>query len=440
MPFDPNMLKGLTLNAKDIPPEMLEQDSQSKYNELLKKYEDMYNAPELSQDNIKQAISSGNDISNAAAWTDLGQGMASAVNQYAGGKGLDVTAGNVMREKAQRDINEARLANKELLERKSQQMKGAENLLGLYQKDISDKEKRALDKEQKEINREYLKVQQQQEKRSGLRDAREAVKQQEEIKNIQEDHNPTSAKSQLLQEYIAQRFPEYGEMVKGKAYAELNELSKQMLNKSQLSEYQKMQMSMKQDDKINSQVEKLSKRLTDPKDDVIGQTQMLENLDNSMKKLGVSFDSLNGKDLPGFGRTGFLPNIMTSQSGVNFRQDVSGLANALLKSRSGAAVTTQEEKRFLEEMGTGKATLSDINVLRGLKKIKEIMERRTKTIEAYPDEVKSTLKERSGLELPSEVLSRIGNKKETTGEVERITKDGKTAIFDAKTKQFLRYK
>jgi hypothetical protein len=440
MPFDPNILKGLTLRASDIPPEMLEQDSQSKYNDLLKKYEGMYNNNTVPQDNVLEATARREDMSTPAALFDLGQGIASAVNQYAGGKGFDATAGNVIRNKAQRDIDEAKLANKEALERKIQQMKGAENLLGLYQKDMSDKEKRALDKEQKEINREYLKVQQQQEKRSGLRDAREAIKQQEEIKNIQEDHNPMSAKSQLLQEYITQKFPEYGEMVKGKAYAELNELSKRMLDKSQLSEYQQMQMSMKQDDKINTQVEKLSKRLTDPKDDVIGQTQMLENLDNTMKTLGVSFDSLNGKDLPGFGRTGVLPNIATSQSGVNFRQDVSGLANALLKSRSGAAVTSQEEKRFLEEMGTGKTTFSDINVLRGLKKIKEIMERRAKTIEAYPDEVKTTLKERTGLELPSEVLSRIGSPKAVSGEVERITKDGQTAIFDAKTKQFLRYK
>lgn len=442
MPYDDNQrLKGLILNANDIPPEMLEEDANTKYNKLLGQYEDMYktysNIPEKSQQDLAAAKAERDRADNIARYADFGQELASAFNIAHGGQGFQATAGDKLRKRGQLTLEEAKQANKDLIAANLQKMKGAESLLGMYQKDISDKDKRASEKEQREINKGYLDVQQAQERRASVKDIRDAEKDQEALKNIKDDHDPMSAKSKLLQEYIAQRFPEYGEMVKDKAYAELDALSKQMMNKSQLSEYQQLQFAMKKDDRIDTQVEKLTKRLADPQDDIVGQTLMLENLSNTMNKLGVSFDSLKGKDLPGYGATGFIPNIMASKEGVNLRQDVSGLANALLKSRSGAAVTNQEEKRFLEEMGTGKTTMSDENVRRGLKKIKDIMERRTKMIEAYPDEVKVTLKERTGMKLPSEILEGLNKKKDTSSQDQQALEWAKSNPNDPRSKMIL---
>lgn len=59
-------------------------------------------------------------------------------------------------------------------------------------------------------------------------------------------------------------------------------------------------------------------------------------------------------ELPGYGRVwGSVPSWMLPTEAQMARADMSAAANILLKSRSGAAVTTPEEKRFLNEIASG---------------------------------------------------------------------------------------
>lgn len=60
------------------------------------------------------------------------------------------------------------------------------------------------------------------------------------------------------------------------------------------------------------------------------------------------------ENIPGFGRVGSLaPNILRLGKAKKLQQLIKGLGNVQLKSRSGAAVTTQELQRFIGEFGSG---------------------------------------------------------------------------------------
>jgi len=59
-------------------------------------------------------------------------------------------------------------------------------------------------------------------------------------------------------------------------------------------------------------------------------------------------------DIPGFGSvTNAMPNWMMSQEGQGNRTDMQAVANQLLKSLSGLAVSNEENKRFLTQIGQG---------------------------------------------------------------------------------------
>jgi hypothetical protein len=71
-------------------------------------------------------------------------------------------------------------------------------------------------------------------------------------------------------------------------------------------------------------------------------------------------DKYKGKDLPGYNAIDSLkPDWMLGSEAQQLRQSVQSFANVLLKTRSGAAVTEPEQKRFLTELGNGKLMPSD---------------------------------------------------------------------------------
>lgn len=71
-------------------------------------------------------------------------------------------------------------------------------------------------------------------------------------------------------------------------------------------------------------------------------------------------DKYKGKDLPGYNPIDSLkPDWMLGSEAQQLRQSVQSFANVLLKTRSGAAVTEPEQKRFLTELGNGKLMPSD---------------------------------------------------------------------------------
>lgn len=89
-----------------------------------------------------------------------------------------------------------------------------------------------------------------------------------------------------------------------------------------------------------------------------------------------------GKDIPGYGRLASLaPDVLTSKQGVELRQEVAGLRNAILKARSGAAITPQEAERLLQEIGEG-ALRSEDQLRRGIRNVQEMLGAKVQNIRA----------------------------------------------------------
>jgi hypothetical protein len=77
--------------------------------------------------------------------------------------------------------------------------------------------------------------------------------------------------------------------------------------------------------------------------------------ENSLALVNEVFTKYPKGDIPGFGRIDSLrPDWASSDDGVETRQKMQQAANVLLKSRSGAAVTESEMRRFLTEVSMGK--------------------------------------------------------------------------------------
>jgi hypothetical protein len=102
---------------------------------------------------------------------------------------------------------------------------------------------------------------------------------------------------------------------------------------------------------------------------VQGQTSAFSN---QIQKIGIPqaqqqlnvinnyLDKYKGKDLPGYNMIDSLkPDWLLDQPAQELRQAVQSFANVLLKTRSGAAVTEPEQRRFLTELGNGKLMPSD---------------------------------------------------------------------------------
>jgi len=97
--------------------------------------------------------------------------------------------------------------------------------------------------------------------------------------------------------------------------------------------------------------------------------QQLDYIDQTM----AQFKAKDG-EIPGYGRWSSMapPQILT-EDGQKMRQAVASFANVLLKTRSGAAVTDPEQRRFLEEMGTMKG-MPESRLRQGLEMMKGLLE------------------------------------------------------------------
>lgn len=105
------------------------------------------------------------------------------------------------------------------------------------------------------------------------------------------------------------------------------------------------------------------------------------------------------KPIPGMGRvTGLLPAGVLSEEGNDVRQSVAQIRNIVLQARSGAAVTDQELRRMVEELGTG--FQSDESLRRGLVKLRARFEKVKQNVAAgVSDDVKRTYEERGGIKI-----------------------------------------
>jgi hypothetical protein len=158
--------------------------------------------------------------------------------------------------------------------------------------------------------------------------------------------------------------------------------------------------------KLDKKVETISKRIET--DQVIPKNNALENINSYLdRKFNVNLNSnekdLKKVDIEGIGFLGAMrPDFLTNKEDVEFRQQVSSLANALLKSRSGAAVTDQEYGRFLKEVGSGNFS-TESNLLSGLKKMQRDIEDQNKNIgKIYGKDVLDEYQSRTGIQLKTE--------------------------------------
>lgn len=80
----------------------------------------------------------------------------------------------------------------------------------------------------------------------------------------------------------------------------------------------------------------------------------MAELDSSVNAANELLASYNGKDIPGIGGAGNVPLIgkyAGGEEGRHVRSTIAAVRNAVLKARSGGAVTPQEGDRLLEELG-----------------------------------------------------------------------------------------
>ncbi len=171
----------------------------------------------------------------------------------------------------------------------------------------------------------------------------------------------------------------------------------------------------------------------------------LEGLSKRIEKSGAPQieDSLNiidalmdGKsDIAGVGMIDSLkPDFLVSEEGKQIRRNVAGVANTILKSRSGAAVTDQEYARFLNEAMTGKLT-SEASLKSGLQKMRQdLVNMKSSIAKGYDPKIVKKYQENEG-ELD------LGSNKNIPpmSLVRKKTKDGRIALFDPSTKAFVKW-
>ena len=181
----------------------------------------------------------------------------------------------------------------------------------------------------------------------------------------------------------------------------------------QTIETKKRYAELRERDKLDKDVKTLADRLD--KSQIPTQVGFLQRIEDTLNKYKTSIEDKNPKsDLPGIGPMDNLkPDFLLSNDGLELRQNIQGLANYLLKQRSGAAVSDQEYARFLKESGAGKFQ-NNKSVLSGLRKMKADLQNQVRNIESVDDDAKKAYIERTGQDLPSKLLNQIGQQKEET--------------------------
>jgi hypothetical protein len=105
-------------------------------------------------------------------------------------------------------------------------------------------------------------------------------------------------------------------------------------------------------------------------------------------------------EVPGIGALkNALPAAAMSDEGKDVRQALAQVRNIVLSARSGAAVTDQELRRLVEEIGTG-VGMSEDDIRRGLGRVRARLETiKSNAAAGVSDEVKSTYEERGGVKV-----------------------------------------
>jgi hypothetical protein len=197
------------------------------------------------------------------------------------------------------------------------------------------------------------------------------------------DYQNSLAKQKDQQTYQAGQSAENRELRKEIA-ASANQLKSDMFN-TQMS-----QRKEEEERRTKGLKQSLGKQIRTEQIDIL-----LPKLDN----IEATINKYQGKDLPG---AGYFDSAVAKMSGnragpeegQKLRQETASVANILLKSRSGAAVTNPEYRRFLEEAGTG-AIMSEERFKQGIRMMRQDMEN-----------IKNTVRNGTDPEMYDEVMSK----------------------------------
>jgi hypothetical protein len=174
---------------------------------------------------------------------------------------------------------------------------------------------------------------------------------------------------------------------------------------------------------IDSGVARLTKEIDD---------KGLAELEQSVSNLERSIAQYQGKPLPGFGRVeGALPDAVVNDEARQLRQDYAAVRNALLKARSGGAVTEGEANRLLQELGEGFGRPDDL-VRRGVSNLRRVIDARKSNLAAgASDDVIREYEARGGIPLlhyrqrsTSDAASNT-SKKPAVGDIQEDTSTGR---------------
>lgn len=136
------------------------------------------------------------------------------------------------------------------------------------------------------------------------------------------------------------------------------------------------------------------------------QKEGIPDLDKAIADAEGAVGRYKEGDVPGVGRlTGAVPSALLSDEGNDVRQAVAAVRNIVLNARSGAAVTDQELRRLVEELGTGVGQ-SEAALRRGLKRVRDRLDVvKANAAAGVSDEVLQTYRDRGGI-----AVSRGGQK------------------------------
>jgi hypothetical protein len=125
----------------------------------------------------------------------------------------------------------------------------------------------------------------------------------------------------------------------------------------------------------------------------------LSELIGAAKRAKTAVEAEKG-DIPGYGVVvGGFPDFAVSSEGKSIRQEISGLQNAILKARSGGAVTPQEADRMMTELGAGLGR-DDALLRKGISNVTNMLADKVQNAKAgFQPEVIERYKERGGMNL-----------------------------------------
>lgn len=265
-----------------------------------------------------------------------------------------------------------------------------------------------------------------------------------ESQTIKAFSDPTSAISQAAREQISKSFPQLAtkEGFENISAAQLQKLGLKITPEQYegLTPYQQLSLDLRrkelsskdearetskllrQQARVDREVDEVAKKVE--KNEIFQQASAIKEIEDVLQKEGISLDdpkTYKKGSVPGLGVVGkFTPGFLLSEDGTKVRQNLQSLANRLLKSRSGAAVTDQEYKRFLLELEAG-AIPSQENMIQGLQKMKRDVTLTSKNIEKEP-EIMEEYEKRTGLKLPHKDLLKTETSKKDPN-IEKYAKD-----------------